>query len=301
MRILRLVALSVAVILPVSWLSIVFYPSAQDFMKTNPFWNGVRDFSNRYQAEVTSTLDKYLAEPKGSVLIEIPYVPYDSQQLQQLVAFVGAGGTLVVMDDFGYGNQVLQALGSDMEFSGAPLLDPYLSYRNLRFPQIADLAPELKGLGIDHLTLNNATALNVRGPYQILAQSSDTSFLDTNNSATWDEWERKGPFTVVASTRVANGTVVAVSDPSILINSMVERGDNGTFMKWAMGLAAGNTRVAIDASHLTKAPLDRSKETWGTVRERLDSPYSQVLLVGAIMSLTLIPMWRKGANFDQGQ
>ena len=51
MKVLNLAALALAVVLIVSWLSIVLYPSAQDFMRANPFWNGLRNFGDGFGAE----------------------------------------------------------------------------------------------------------------------------------------------------------------------------------------------------------------------------------------------------------
>jgi hypothetical protein len=143
MKVIRLAALTLAVVLAVSWLSIVLYPSAQDFMRANPFWNGLRDFGDRFGAEFVTDLNQVKPSPEGSVLIAIPYLPYQDEELRQIEDFVRSGGTLLLMDDYGYGNQVLRALGLDMEFAGAALLDPYLNYRNEWLPLVVDLAPRV--------------------------------------------------------------------------------------------------------------------------------------------------------------
>jgi hypothetical protein len=57
----------------------------------------------------------------------------------------------------------------------------------------------------------------------------------------------------------------------------------------------------LDTSHLAKALLDRSKDVLETARERMSIPYSQVLLVGAILALTLMPVWQKGDKVEPEQ
>jgi len=299
MRIVRLAMIASAIVLFVSWLSITFYPSAQDFMRANPFWNGLRDSSDRLEAETVLSLDQATSRRGGGVLIAIPYLPYSGEELVRITDFVKEGGTLLLMDDYGYGNQLLCALGLDMEFHGEPLLDPYITYRNQWLPLVTDLAPEIKEAGIEQLTLNHATALRVGEAYKVLARSSDTAYLDENGNETWDEGETRGPLVVAATATVGQGSVTAISDPSILINSMVSQGDNAAFLKEVIQQAGESPRIAIDASHLPKAPLDRSKGDWQTAQGRMASPYSQVLLVGAILSLTLLPVWRKGAKLEQ--
>ena len=287
MRARNLLGITLGVVFLVSWLSIVFSSSVQDFMMANRSWNGLNDSSQRLGIEVTPNPDTVMPEPGNSVLIIIPYLPYQDQELKTLVEFVNGGGTLLVMDDYGYGNQVLGALGLDMEFVGAPMLDPYINYRNQWLPLVTDLAPELKDAGIEQLVLNHATALTLSSRYKTLARSSDMSFIDINGNAFRDKDEPKGPFAVAARTMVGNGTVVAVSDPSILINSMVGLGDNDKFMKQIIS-QTGAARVALDTSHLSKAPLDHSKDAWAMARERLALPYSQVLLVGTVLTLSFM-------------
>jgi len=298
MRLFRLTMIALAVVLFVSWLSITFYPSVQDFMKANPFWNGLRDFSAQFKADLVATPNEVPTRGKNTVLITISYHPYSDEDLARITDFVNTGGTLLVMDDYGYGNQVLHALGLDMEFYGQPLLDPYLNYRNQWLPVVTDLAPEIREAGIKQLTLNHATALRVGKPYEVLARSSDTAYLDENGNETWDKGETKGPLVVAARAAVGQGGVIAISDPSILINSMIERGDNAAFLKEIIQ-QAGETRIVVDTSELPKSPLDRSKSAWQTARERMALPYSQVLLVGAILSLTLLPLWQKGVKVEQ--
>lgn len=301
MRVSSLVALALAVVLVISWLSIVFYPSAQDFMRANPFWNGLRDFSSRFGAEMVASRDQVKPGVESSVLIAIPYLPYEEKELSQIEGFVRGGGTLLLMDDYGYGNQVLRALGLEMEFAGDPLLDPYLNYRNQWLPLVVDLAPELKEAGIEHLILNHATALAISGPYEVLARSSDTAYIDSDRNGSWSEDEARGPLAVAVRATLGRGTVIAISDPSILINSMVGRGDNGAFLRYLISRAGESPRIVLDTSHLTQTPLDRSKDSWAMARERVALPYSQVLLVAAILALTLMPIWRKGDRVEPEQ
>jgi len=297
-RMLNLAAVTLVIVLSVSWLSIVFYPSAQDFMWSNPSWNGLRDFSSQFGAEMVTDLEEVKPWAEGSMLISIPYLPYRDEELKRIEDFVRGGGSLLLMDDYGYGNQVLHALGLQIEFIGDPLLDPYFSYRNQRLPLVADLTANIKEAGIQHLVLNRATALSISGPYETLARSSETSFIDGNGNASWDEMEPGGPFAVAAMAALGQGTVMVVSDPSILINSMVDQGGNGAFLRHLISLTGDNPRVALDTSHLAKALLDRSKDVLETARERMSIPYSQVLLVGAILVLTLMPVWQKGDKVE---
>ena len=293
MRNSYLIAIVLAVVLCSSWLGIVFYPSHEDFMRSNPSWNGLKDFSHRTHADMVTSLSK--VEPGTErVLLTIPYLQYNDNDLQKVTDFVQGGGTLLVMDDYGYGNQVLEALGIGMRFDGKPMLDPYLCYRNERLPIITDLAPNIRDAGVESLILNHATALAVTGPVQILARSSNSAYIDQNENLSWDAGEPQGPFVIAAKAALGQGTVIAVADPSILINSMEDRADNEAFMDELIAVAGGNPKIYVDKVHLPKETLDHAKDFWETAKERMSNPYGLVLLVGSILALTVVPFWRKG-------
>ncbi|HEX77927.1 MAG TPA: hypothetical protein G4O03_05885 [Dehalococcoidia bacterium] len=299
MSLRNLIAITLILVLAISLVCISFYPSVQDFMKTNPFWNGLRDFSHRFQGAMLSGLGELEPGPEGNILIAIPYVPYQEEELQQLRDFVAEGGYLLLMDDYGHGNQVLQALGVGMSFAGAPLLDPFYCHRHQWLPLATEFAPELKEAGVETLVLNHATSLTVSRPAQALAWSSDLAFSDANGNSAWDEGEPKGNLAIAAMERLGQGMVVAVSDPSILINSMRGLGDNESFMKALIAMGGENPRLMMDESHITKSPLDRSRDMWTMVQGQLSKPYSQVLMVAMVLALILMPLWRKGDDIEQ--
>ena len=104
---------------------------------------------------------------------------------------------------------------------------------------------------------------------------------------------------VAARAKVGSGTVIAVSDPSIIITSMVGRGDNEKFLTQIISQAGESPQVALDISHLPEAPLDSAKNAWTMVKKQLTLPYSQALLVGAVLTLSFMPVWRKGVEIER--
>jgi len=293
MRASRLLPVTLGIVLLVSWLSVAFYPSQGDYASTNPSWNGL-DLSQAVpNSKVIKGFDSADYEGRDSVLIAIPATQYQQWELDHFNAFVRDGGTLLLADDFGSGNQVLEALGLQIRFSSNALVDPYLSYRNKWFPRITDLAPDLAQAGVKSIVLNHASGLEGTGPYEVLARSSDTSLLVETDTDTSDV---SGPFPVAVRARLDRGTVFVISDSSILTSGMLSIEDNALFIKSLISHAGENTEVLIDSSHLNKAPLDRARHAWEITRDRLAVPYLQVLLVGAVLALTTILLWRKGLS-----
>ena len=298
MRVSSVLLVVVALVLAISLLSIWFYPSIQDFMASNTMWNGIRDFSSEFDAEDIDSLDELHDQPQKTVLVSIPYLEFSDDELANIKRFVDDGGTLLLMDDYGYGNSVLAYLGVSVRFSNKPLLDPLFSYKNQWLPKITDFSPEVAERGIDAVVLNHATTLTSVVASETIAWSSSSSFLDTNENGTWDQDEPRGPFPVAVQFRLGQGMVAIASDPSIMINSMVGRDDNYAFMQYLISHNGEPESILTDLAHLTKAPLDASKMGLRSGREMLSSPYA---LVG-IMALIFIGVSRytlgKGETID---
>ena len=94
-----------------------FLPTNEDFRADNPFWNGIKDISSSYPASPLASLSGLPSSPQGSTLILIPYLDFTPAELEALNSFATQGGTLVLADDYGFGNQILEYLGLKARFS----------------------------------------------------------------------------------------------------------------------------------------------------------------------------------------
>ncbi len=287
---LVVLALTAAVSLACIW----FYPSFQDFTEYNEEWNGVRTFTNESGGTVISSLDVLPESPDKRVLITIPSIDYSDQELARLKQFINDGGTLILMDDFGYGNTVLTYLGLDARFTGRPLFDPLFCYRNQSMPLITDFRTEATESGILFITLNHATTLNNVIAEQAIAWSSTSSFLDVNDNGTWEQNEPNGPFTVAAVIPIGKGTLKLVSDPSIIINNIFPKDSNREFIQYLTQNQGETNNVLIDSSHLVKAPLDTAKERLMSLRAALSNPYALLGIITVIFAAVFGYNFRKG-------
>ena len=282
MRVSSILFAVVVVILVISLLCVWFYPSVQDFMASNTMWNGLRSFNSEFGADNIDSLDDLPDLPDKTVLVAIPYLEYTNEELSKIKRFVDNGGTLLLMDDYGYGNSVLAYLGVSARFTNKPLLDPLFNYKNQSLPRITEFAPGLKESGIDVIMLNHATTLTNVTESEATAFSSSASFLDINENGVLDEGEPKGPFVVAAQLRLGKGTLALVSDPSIAINAMIGRDDNYDFIKYLTHYGGEQGKILVDRSHLTQTPLDVSKTRLINTREMLSSPYALVGIIAII-------------------
>lgn len=287
----RILIMVVLVMVMVSLLSVWFYPSLQDFMATNATWNGIKGFSSEFKAEVLesiSSLKNLSSEAEKAALISIPTLDYNEEDLLIIRNFINDGGTLLLIDDYGHANTILSYLDIDIRFSEAPLLDPLFSYKNQKIPRITDFIPELKEAGINVLMFNNATALlNVLEP-EAIAWSSKASFLDKDGNGVLSPRDSRGPLAVAAQVTLGKGKVIMISDPSIIINSMVGRDNNYDFIKYITSHDGESKQILIDGSHLGKAPLDTAKRMLSDAKKSLSNPYA---LIG-LMAFVFIAVYR---------
>jgi hypothetical protein len=135
---------------------------------------------------------------------------------------------------------------------------------------------------MDVVVLNHATALQDTGSAEVLAWSSPKSYLDTNDSGNWDVGEPGGPLPIAAKIGIGKGMLVLASDPSLVVNSMVNRDDNSTFVTSLINLGGEDKGIQFDISHLTKTPLDVSKAGLFTIRNILSAPYPSLAIVFVI-------------------
>jgi len=257
-------------------------------------WNGVNDFSSEFSADQIDSLNELPDLPDKGILLAIPYLDYTDEELTRIKQFVDDGGTLLLMDDFGYANNVLEYLGVSARFTHYHLLDPLFCYKNQSMPQITDFAPEVKESNIDVIMLNHATTLTNIMESEVIAWSSTASFLDLNENGSWDTNEPKGPLAIAAEFRLGKGRLALVSDPSVVINTMIGRGDNYNFIRYLTHHEDEQKEIWIDSSHLTKTPLDASKTRLSDAREVLANPYTLLGITAMIFVVVSSYTLKKG-------
>ncbi|MDD5288567.1 MAG: DUF4350 domain-containing protein [Dehalococcoidales bacterium] len=305
MKTYTVLILAVALVLLTSILCVWFVPSIQTFMAGNTMWNGMRDFIRDTEAQTIDQVSQLPETPENATMVMIPYMEYTGEELGQLQSFVERGGKILLMDDYGFGNTILEYLNIKTGFWQLPLLDPLFCYRQQWLPKVVDFSPVIDNQGSNMVVvLNHAVALSDVPQDDVIAWSSPTSFLDMNSDGIFDIDEPKGPFPIAASVTFGKGQIILVSDPSLVINSMVNRNNNSAFMRALVELGGQRGEFIIDLSHLSKTPLDVSKSSISTVRDILSAPYPLLAIIATIfISVTIVmlkaggPIGRQSKNF----
>jgi hypothetical protein len=261
-----------------------YYPSPTDFATSNSHWNGLSEVSREFNIRPL-TADGFPAESRGTVLLVIPTQPPQPGYLRLIKKYVETGGVLILLDDFGSGNDVLTFLGSQVRFSGQLLADPLFNLHNSRLPRILDLAPSPITQGVDELILNHATVLTNIVEGRAAALSSPVSYLDINRNGRRDEGEPVGRFPVAALESLQQGYVVVVSDTSLLVNSMIHLAGNRRLLRNAIALAGTPARVFLDDTLLSRERLDVAQALIADVRRLIAGPVAAFALALAALVL----------------
>jgi len=285
------------IVLAVALASVVmlwFYQPSADFKVNNTGWNGASEFGNRMSTVVIDAFEDIPSRPENTVLIVIPYTKFMLAELDQMSSYVSGGGTLILMDDYGHGNEVLEALGVDYRFDDVPLLDPVISHKNAQFPMITNIDISPLTFEVTALVFDHAVRLIDVPDAEVVARSSSFSFIDLDGDTLYDHGlEAQDSSVVVANTTIGEGRIIAISDPSIIINAMIDMEDNYTIMANATQLSASNPKVYLDQSHLAEEKLGKIKTVLRTARDVAAYPAVLLVMVGAVLLITLRPLWAK--------
>jgi len=231
--------------------------SAAGFSPYNPSWDGNSEFrelaASSGELTVASNTNRYeRADPATTVgFVFAPDRAYGRDDTTRVRQFVEAGGTLVVADNYGsHGNALLSSIGATARFDGRILRDDQDNFRSLSLPIVNDIGDHRLVSGVDALTLNYGTAVEP-GRATPIVNSSDVSYLATNESDTPDDGSELQSNPVVTVEPVGAGEVIVVGDPSLFINSMLDESDNRQFVST---LVNQRTHTLLDGSHTASLP-----------------------------------------------
>ncbi len=188
-------------------------------------WNGL-SYLRTTAAEasvdlvVRDRLDWAEVDEHQVLVLIAPKIPLDGPSREQLMAFVGAGGRLVVADDFRAGDSWVRPFGihfsdrpgpagsHDADRRYLPILD------SLEEPELANRLPPLNrflGFEVPHVVLNHPAAM-------IRASSAPDGWTLQVRGAYLD-----GVRAWLIEARAAAGRMLAIADSSVFINGMLTR------------------------------------------------------------------------------
>lgn len=201
-----------------------FSQNTDDFSTFNPDWNGAKQIKNELSEKhiviaMPGTDDVLEYDPNMTAYIILRSVgEFSKRDLDIIKKFVENGGLLISADDFGSGNNLLNNLTTNIAFSNLLMLDDVNYRENITFPVVTTTITN-----VSNITLNYPTSLIVNDTsVKILARSSKFTWLTKGDMGRGSG----GSYPFIASTSSGKGTIIAIADPSIFINSMLPITDN---------------------------------------------------------------------------
>jgi len=240
-----------------------------DFSIFNSGWNGTSElavmtfqagkFTPGFRVEATGTdvsvvqlrLTEIELDPLTDALVIIgPTKTFTTSEGTIVGDFVRDGGTLLIADDFGTGNSLLSGMGAESRFSGSLVMDLAFE-KQPEFSVCFDFSADQITHNVTTALLNYPSSLTVNtSTTQTLARTSIASWLDTSGDRLQEPGEPRGPFPILAREHLGIGSIVLLSDPSVLINGMRGHLDNtvlsGNLLNY---ISAERSSVYFDESH----------------------------------------------------
>ncbi len=282
------------------------YP--QDFSIYNRNWNGLSNYRTEIESTGRSVLAiqssmSVISRYDGQAVLVIvgPVKDFSLEAVLVIFEHLRMGGGILIADDFGTApssfyllNTLLAAqMGGQLPadgivaFTGGVLLDLNSYDKSPKLPVIRDLRVGLdegaltQGVGSIHL--NWATALSPRSIIGMagIAWTTNRAWCDLNISAPdpypdGNEWNGSLPVVgaidmSAVTSGLMTGRMVVVSDASVFINDMLDRGDNRRFssniIDW---LSHGNTSMpVVFCENLLVTPINSAEFFYGLYLSRI--------------------------------
>ncbi|EHR79117.1 hypothetical protein OCC_01269 [Thermococcus litoralis DSM 5473] len=232
------IMLAFGIFLLVMPISVPVFHTSADFSVFNTNWNGASKFGKLLYEEsrvvpvITSYNSFDLSERKGVLLILGPDMRYSPLEVGEVKNFLNNGGTLVLIDDFGTGNDILEGLNLSARFLGITPIDVFYS-KNYNFPEVVRILDPQLGIGVDKLILNVPSAI-------IGANGS----IYTSKVTVVGNNQRELP--VMSEVKYGKGKIILFADPSVFINDMFD--ENEPFIRNFVRYLNADT-VYIDEAH----------------------------------------------------
>lgn len=216
-RVFYAIMIIIGVSLIVMPLSVPVLKSDADYSVLNTNWNGLSNFGRVLYSRgdispVLSTYDSVgMGEKKGTLIIVGPTLDFTDNEINEIRKFLESGNVLILADDFGTGNQILEGLGVKERFSRRGLITPIYS-KNHNFPVTMEIKGELA---------KNVEKIVLYKPSVILNSQNALVYMP-NASRVGNTY---GSFPLLTEVNYGKGKIILISDPDIFTNSLFKENE----------------------------------------------------------------------------
>jgi len=216
----------------------MLYPATDDLYLKNPFWNGLsKVYVELEPSRIRIAKEYYMLNACNSTVLLIgPSADFDDVEVEAVRDYLLRGGRVVLCDDFGSGNQLLEKLGVETRFTGDLLLDPLFFDHDPCLPRLLNYT----GYHVEkrEIVLNYATTISASSGFSGMLFSSPFSYVNETGD------QKVGSYPVMGKIQIGKGVLVLLSDSSVFINSMIDKADNMLLLRSIV-----NGEIYIDEAH----------------------------------------------------
>lgn len=212
---------------------------------------------------------------------------------------------MLLADDRGSGNSLLQALNVSVGFDGRTIADLYAYEKNPSFPLLSNFSPNPFSDNVSVVILNHPSFLDIRGVRQVrvLASSSPFAFIDVQGTGEPAQNESVDSYPIMAYTHLGAGALILISDPGMFINEMI--GLHSNLQLFRNIVRADGGALLFDVTHVANAPITN---THVLVRNALDgfvrfaggNLYFQATIIILILAVTMLFRPRRQNRVKKG-
>jgi len=229
------IAAAVGFILVIAAVALFLHLSTTDieFSRYNPEWNGTSQVFEALENSGTVMVrdpDALRDRHNATLLVIAPARAPTAAEGSAYRTFVAAGNTLILADDFGSGNELLQAIGASTRLDRGNLSSLEREFENSEAPLGFPVKGQPFVADLSKVVFNRPVAVFGGTP---LINTTYLSWIDTDGDGRVDRVEPLGRFTVATEETVGAGKVVVIGDASLFINAMqgLSGCDNGLLVE----------------------------------------------------------------------
>lgn len=265
-----------------------YWPIQDPYHPLNYSWNGCSEIASK--GKNTTLIFSFNNElPRNSTLTIVgPSLPFSASDGTIIRNYLENNGTVLLADDTGSGNSLLEELNVSVRFAGDALADLYPYDRNPSFPLVTHFSPGPLSNNVSIVILNHPSFLRIldSSGVMVLASSSPFSFVDMSGNGKPAPNESVNSYPIIAYTHIGNGSLILASNAGMFTNEMIDLHDN---MRLFENVARDRGSLLVDVAHLANAPLTKLHLA---VKNDIDwfaqsSLYIQAILVILILAAAL--------------
>jgi hypothetical protein len=257
--------------------AVVLLPDTAAFSPDNHGWEG----TSRLAATRGLGVSALPPSQSRTAYLQVVWQTPDRQTQDQIATYLRQGGLVVLLDDMGGSNEMLSHLGVPWQVSSGSVVDPLFNAGDPSRPTAGPVDRTDAGVAFDH-----PSALLGAHNRQVLLETSPYSFL--NGARGIADYTQRGPFVLASEAVLGRGTLVLVTDPSIITNAAQDRSAD---RQWLNSII-GRRTVFLAQSSVRGGNLGRLRAAMRSFFAVLGTPWVALATLLLILVLALRPAWR---------